>query len=279
MTETARLAVFHGTGKRFEIREYPVPDPEPGAMLIKIALANVCGSDMHYWRGEQDYAKMGRPLPLNTGHEHVGTVAKLGAGRHHGLGGPAARGRRPRRCTATSSLADAARPACGASTSPARRASPTGSSRARCGRTSRAASASTSTCARITRCSRSRRRDHRRDGGRHQLRLHAGLRGARDRRSSAPGRRWSCRARAGSASTRARWRARWARPGRGDRRRRRAARRWRSSSAPPTSSTCAEHSTPADADRPRSRSSPTTGAATWSSSWWATRTSSTRACA
>ena len=80
MAETARLAVFHGTGRPFEIREYPVPDPEPGAMLIKIALANVCGSDMHYWRGEQDYVKMGRPLPLNTGHEHVGTVAKLGQG-------------------------------------------------------------------------------------------------------------------------------------------------------------------------------------------------------
>ena len=80
MAETAKLAVFHGTGRPFEIREYPVPEPEPGAMLVKIALANVCGSDMHYWRGEQDYVKMGRPLPLNTGHEHVGTVAKLGAG-------------------------------------------------------------------------------------------------------------------------------------------------------------------------------------------------------
>ena len=80
MAETGRLAVFHGTGKPFEIREYPVPDPEPGAILIQIALANICGSDMHYWRGEQNYEKMGRPLPLNTGHEHVGTVAKLGAG-------------------------------------------------------------------------------------------------------------------------------------------------------------------------------------------------------
>ena len=79
MADTGRMAVFHGTGKPFEIREYPVPDPEPGAALIKIALANVCGSDMHYWRGEQDYVKMGRPLPLNTGHEHVGRVAKLGA--------------------------------------------------------------------------------------------------------------------------------------------------------------------------------------------------------
>jgi Zn-dependent alcohol dehydrogenase len=40
MAETAKLAVFHGTGRPFEIREYPVPEPEPGAMLVKIALAN-----------------------------------------------------------------------------------------------------------------------------------------------------------------------------------------------------------------------------------------------
>jgi D-arabinose 1-dehydrogenase-like Zn-dependent alcohol dehydrogenase len=80
MADKGQMAVFHGSGKPFEIREYPVPEPEPGAMLIKIALANVCGSDMHYWRGELDYVKMGRPLPLNTGHEHVGTVAKLGPG-------------------------------------------------------------------------------------------------------------------------------------------------------------------------------------------------------
>ena len=57
-----------------------MPDPEPGAAVIKVAIANVCGSDMHYWKGEQDYARMGRPLPLNTGHEHMGTVHKLGAG-------------------------------------------------------------------------------------------------------------------------------------------------------------------------------------------------------
>src|SRR5262245_32816727 len=70
MAETARMAVFHGAGKPFEIREYPVPEPEPGAILVRVALANVCGSDLHYWRGELDYVKMGRPLPLNTGHEH-----------------------------------------------------------------------------------------------------------------------------------------------------------------------------------------------------------------
>ena len=80
MAETGRLAAWLGVGKGFEIREYPVPDPKPGAVLIKVALANVCGSDMHYWKGEQDMEKRGRKLPLNTGHEHMGTVAKLGAG-------------------------------------------------------------------------------------------------------------------------------------------------------------------------------------------------------
>lgn len=80
MAEMGKMAVWHGYGKPFEIREYPVPDPEPGAVVIKVRMANVCGSDMHYWKGEQDYEKMGRPLPLNTGHEHMGTVHKLGDG-------------------------------------------------------------------------------------------------------------------------------------------------------------------------------------------------------
>jgi D-arabinose 1-dehydrogenase-like Zn-dependent alcohol dehydrogenase len=80
MAETGRLAAWLGYGKGFEIREYPVPDPAPGAVVIKIALANVCGSDMHYWKGEYDFAKRGRPLPLNTGHEHMGRVHRLGAG-------------------------------------------------------------------------------------------------------------------------------------------------------------------------------------------------------
>src|SRR5256885_1398419 len=92
MAETGRMAVFHGTGKPFEIREYPVPDPEPGAILIKVALANVCGSDLHYWRGELDYAKMGRPLPPYTRHQHVGRVGKLGAGGATGSARPPAAG-------------------------------------------------------------------------------------------------------------------------------------------------------------------------------------------
>ena len=54
-----RLAAYMGLGKGFEIREYPVPEPKPGAVIIKVAIANVCGSDMHYWKGEQDMREAG----------------------------------------------------------------------------------------------------------------------------------------------------------------------------------------------------------------------------
>jgi len=29
-----------------------VPDPEPGALLVKLTRAGICGSDLHIWRGE-----------------------------------------------------------------------------------------------------------------------------------------------------------------------------------------------------------------------------------
>src|SRR5215471_11184651 len=195
MAETARLAVFHGTGRPFEIREYPVPDPEPGAMLIKISLANVCGSDMHYWRGEQDYVKMGRPLPLNTGHEHMGTVAKLGQGvSTDSTGQPLKVGDRVLYryfCPCGHCKACLRRQY--KSVPPAR---PTGSFPARCGRTSRAASASTSTSVRITRSSRSVPRSPTRWRRASIARTRRCTRGWRSL-SSAPGRRWWCRARGG----------------------------------------------------------------------------------
>src|SRR5437899_2821464 len=35
---------------------------------------------MHCWKGELDMEKRGRTMPINPGHEHMGTVFKLGAG-------------------------------------------------------------------------------------------------------------------------------------------------------------------------------------------------------
>ena len=97
MAETARMAVFHGAGKPFEIREYPVPDPEPGAMLVKVAMANVCGSDLHYWRGRARLREDGPPAAAQHRPRARGPRGQARRGRHHRLGGPPARGGRPRR--------------------------------------------------------------------------------------------------------------------------------------------------------------------------------------
>ncbi len=92
---TGKAAVFFGPGKPFEIREVTLPEVEPDAVLIRVSLANVCGSDLHFWRGDA-------PLRLPEdgwifGHEMTGRVAKLGARvKTDSLGRPA-QGRRPRR--------------------------------------------------------------------------------------------------------------------------------------------------------------------------------------
>lgn len=76
MATTGKAAVFFGPGKPFEIREYALPEIEPDAVLIRVSLANVCGSDLHFWRGDA-------PLRLPEdgwifGHEMMGRVAGLG---------------------------------------------------------------------------------------------------------------------------------------------------------------------------------------------------------
>ena len=77
MAEKGKAAVFQGPGKGYEIQEFDVPDPEPDAILIKIALGGVCGSDLHFWRGDSAaFAVMSGRV---GGHEMTGRVAKLGA--------------------------------------------------------------------------------------------------------------------------------------------------------------------------------------------------------
>jgi D-arabinose 1-dehydrogenase-like Zn-dependent alcohol dehydrogenase len=78
--KTGKAAIYNGLGHPMEIVKYPVTDPEPGAILVKIRRANICGSDLHMWRGDIDIAGWGLPMPVILGHEMVGEVAKLGQG-------------------------------------------------------------------------------------------------------------------------------------------------------------------------------------------------------
>ena len=75
-----RVAVLKAYGGEFELREYPVPDPEPGAILIRLSRAGVCGSDLHIWRGEMKEIYGPLPRDLTFGHEMCGRVARLGTG-------------------------------------------------------------------------------------------------------------------------------------------------------------------------------------------------------
>lgn len=71
MSQTARAVVTHG--QDFEVREFVVPDPGPGALLLKQELAGICGTDLHNWQ------KGIEPETL-LGHENVGIIAALGKG-------------------------------------------------------------------------------------------------------------------------------------------------------------------------------------------------------
>lgn len=68
-----KAAVFDGT--RIEVADVELAPPGPGEVLIDIAAAGVCHSDLHVLRREWKV-----PIPLVMGHEGSGVVAALGEG-------------------------------------------------------------------------------------------------------------------------------------------------------------------------------------------------------
>jgi threonine dehydrogenase-like Zn-dependent dehydrogenase len=73
-----QIAILRHSRGPWEFQRYPLPDPEPGAILVRVSYANVCGSDLHVWRGETHIPPGGRA----QGHEMAGRVFALGAGVH-----------------------------------------------------------------------------------------------------------------------------------------------------------------------------------------------------
>jgi threonine dehydrogenase-like Zn-dependent dehydrogenase len=56
-----------------EIREFPEPALEPGSMLLRTMLSEVCGTDVHLWHGRL----AGVPYPIIPGHVSIGRVDKM----------------------------------------------------------------------------------------------------------------------------------------------------------------------------------------------------------
>lgn len=72
-------AVLEGPG-RLRVREIPVPETEPGEVLVEVAACGICGSDLRYLAGENPWAKhtLGHEKPnppdMILGHEVAGVV-------------------------------------------------------------------------------------------------------------------------------------------------------------------------------------------------------------
>jgi L-iditol 2-dehydrogenase len=63
----------------YEIREYPLLDPEPGCVLVKMEMSGICGTDKHTFQGfTTQYGHRELEFPIIQGHENVGTIAAIG---------------------------------------------------------------------------------------------------------------------------------------------------------------------------------------------------------
>ncbi len=59
---------------QLEMADFPVPTPELGEVLVRVAACGICGSDVHGYDGSS-----GRRIPpIVMGHEAAGTIAALG---------------------------------------------------------------------------------------------------------------------------------------------------------------------------------------------------------
>jgi L-iditol 2-dehydrogenase len=69
----SRAAVITGVGTELEIRTIPIPELEPGGILIRVDAATLCGTDVHRWQGHippNEY-------PFIPGHETCGTIVDM----------------------------------------------------------------------------------------------------------------------------------------------------------------------------------------------------------
>jgi L-iditol 2-dehydrogenase len=79
MAATGVLAATLVEPGRYEIREYPLPEPAPGCVLVKMELSGICGTDKHTYQGyTTQYGGHKLQFPIIQGHENVGTIAAIG---------------------------------------------------------------------------------------------------------------------------------------------------------------------------------------------------------
>ncbi len=76
MSDTMKAAVLTGP-ERIETQQTPVPEPGPGEVLVRVGAVGICGSDLHFFRGQ---LQKDTSYPMVLGHEFAGEVVALGPG-------------------------------------------------------------------------------------------------------------------------------------------------------------------------------------------------------
>jgi len=69
-----RAVRFSGVGEPLAVEEVDRPRPGPGQVLLDVAAAGVCGTELHFLDGLLTPAR----TPITLGHEVAGRVAELG---------------------------------------------------------------------------------------------------------------------------------------------------------------------------------------------------------
>ncbi|HBG55028.1 MAG TPA: theronine dehydrogenase, partial [Ruminococcaceae bacterium] len=68
----ARVAMLTAP-RRFEVKEFPIPEIGDDDILVKVEGAGVCGTDVYEWKSDPfGY------IPLVLGHEGTGEIVRLG---------------------------------------------------------------------------------------------------------------------------------------------------------------------------------------------------------
>lgn len=73
-----RAALFFEPGRPFEIAEFPIPEPKSDGVTLKIKRSNICGSELHIWRGDGRLGQVVTPEGRILGHEATGVIHALG---------------------------------------------------------------------------------------------------------------------------------------------------------------------------------------------------------
>jgi threonine dehydrogenase-like Zn-dependent dehydrogenase len=71
----SRAIVFNGD-ETWEMRDLPVPDPQPGGAVLRVEATGLCHSDIDHFRGHV-HTSWGGEFPSIAGHEIVGRIEKI----------------------------------------------------------------------------------------------------------------------------------------------------------------------------------------------------------